>query len=50
MGMFSLGQFYEYGAGGLPKDVAEAVKWYRKAADLGETLAKSKLKTLHADQ
>ena len=31
-----LGLMYEKGLGGLPKDDAQAVSWYRKAADAGD--------------
>jgi TPR repeat protein len=34
--MVALGVMYEKGQGGLPKDDAQAVSWYRKAADAGE--------------
>lgn len=27
---------YQLGQGGLPKDLAQAVSWYRKAADAGD--------------
>ena len=32
---FSLGRCYEKGEGGVPRDMAAAVKWYRKALDHG---------------
>jgi membrane associated rhomboid family serine protease len=32
---FYLGTMYEYGGGGLAKDPAQALYWYRKAADQG---------------
>ena len=39
----NLGVMYEDGRGGLPKDDAKAVKWYRKAADQGHAAAHYKL-------
>jgi hypothetical protein len=33
--MHCLGYAYEFGVGGLPEDVAQAVHWHRKAADAG---------------
>jgi len=32
--MSDLGRMYEYGVG-IPQDPAEAVKWFRKAAEAG---------------
>jgi uncharacterized protein len=32
---FNLGQMYDKGEGGLPKDFAAAASWYRKAAEQG---------------
>ena len=40
--MFNLGLCYDYGKG-LQKDVAEAVKWYAKAAEKGYASAQSNL-------
>ena len=37
--MTNLGVMYRAGRGGLTKDDAEAVRWYRKAADLGDAWA-----------
>ena len=34
---------YERGAGGLAKDEAEAVRWYKKAAEQGDNAAKQAL-------
>ena len=34
--MYHVGVLYESGRGGLPKDEAQAVSWYRKAAEAGE--------------
>jgi TPR repeat protein len=34
---------YENGRGGLPKDDAQAVSWYRKAADAGNAFGMSRL-------
>ena len=42
-----LGAFYQLGAG-VPKDDAEAVKWYRKAADQGCADAQSSLGNMYA--
>jgi len=44
--MANLGEMYEHGLGGLPKDEAQAVSWYRKAAELGDDNAKAALKRL----
>jgi uncharacterized protein len=35
MGMAYLGFMYEHGKGGLTQNNAEAVRWSRKAAELG---------------
>ena len=43
--MAYLGLCYECGDG-VGLDVAEALKWYRKAADLGSSLAKESLDRL----
>ena len=37
------GVMYENGRGGLPKDDAQAVSWYRKAADAGNAFGMSRL-------
>jgi TPR repeat protein len=37
---------YESGHG-VRQDYAEAVRWYRKAADQGDLLAQAKLGTIH---
>ena len=37
-----LGSFYENGIGG-PQDYAEAVRWYRRAAEQGNALAQTHL-------
>ena len=39
---FALGLMYDVGQG-VPKDEAEAVKWYRKAADQGDAKAQTLL-------
>jgi len=39
LGMNNLGWMYENGRGGVPKDDAQAVSWYRKSADAGNTRA-----------
>ncbi|MGH7340306.1 MAG: hypothetical protein ACREKH_07430 [Candidatus Rokuibacteriota bacterium] len=44
--MASLSRMYEDGLGGLPKDDAEAVRWYRRAAAAGFAPATERLKTL----
>ena len=36
-GMYNLGVMYKNGGGGLPKDEAQAVRWYQKAAEAGDT-------------
>ena len=41
--MDRLGEAYETGQGGLPKDAAQAANWYRKAAQLGNSEAKAAL-------
>jgi TPR repeat protein len=41
-----LGFMYANGQGGLPKDEAQAVSWYRKAADAGDAQALAALKRL----
>ena len=46
---FSLGVMYEFGWGVPKKDDAEAVMWYRKAADQGLAIAQSTLGRLSAD-
>jgi TIR domain/Sel1 repeat len=46
VGWFILGVMYENGRGGFPKNVAQAVSWYRKAADAGDTDAQQALKRL----
>ena len=43
-----LGSCYETGSG-VEKDDAEAVKWYRKAAEQGDEEAKNVLKHLGAE-
>ena len=42
---YNLGVMYDNGEG-VPKDDAEAVKWYQKAADQGNADARSRLKAL----
>jgi TPR repeat protein/uncharacterized caspase-like protein len=41
--MAYLGQMYLIGGGGLDKNQAQAVSWYRKAADLGDALGMTNL-------
>jgi hypothetical protein len=38
---------YETGRGGLPKDDAQAVNWYRKAADAGHAHGMTKLAEMY---
>ncbi len=38
---------YETGRGGLPKDQAQAVSWYRKAADAGDARAMANLGAMY---
>ena len=45
---FNLGFMYANGRG-LPQDDAEAVKWYRKAAEQGHALAQSNLGVMYRD-
>jgi TPR repeat protein len=44
--MMLLGAMYEDGAGGLPKDAAAALDWYKKAADLGNSYGQEQVKRL----
>lgn len=44
--MVKLGDDYYYGENGKQKDYTEAVKWYRKAAEQGDAVAKMRLKAL----
>ena len=46
MAMADLGQMYEFGNAGLPKDDAEAVQWDQKSAVAGFTPAADRLKKL----
>ena len=41
-----LAMIYQEGGNGVQKDMTEAVKWYRRAAELGSSYAKNKLKEL----
>jgi hypothetical protein len=45
--MFTLGEFYERDV--EPSNYAEALKWYRKAADRGHTGAQSELSTMYKE-
>jgi TPR repeat protein len=45
-GMNNVGFHYENGIGGLPKSAAQAIIWYRKAANLGQAQAEASLKRL----
>ena len=44
--MNNLGYAYDYGKGGLTKDEAKAVEWYRKAAEGGNFWAAVRLQEL----
>ncbi len=44
-----LGFMYEYGAGGLQRDAAEALKWYHKAASQGDVMAKHSVARMYFD-
>ena len=46
MAMHNLGNYYEYGKGGLTKDEAKAVEWYREAAKVGIGKAVERLQEL----
>ena len=43
-GMSYVGDYYKYGLGGVEKNISEAKKWYKKAADLGNKSAEWKYK------
>ena len=45
--MDKLGQMYEYGRGGLPRDATEAFRWYSKAATGGRAQANYHLATMY---
>ena len=47
-GQYALGWMYANGRGGLIKDDAEAVRWYRKAAEQGHAAAKAALEKMQA--
>jgi TPR repeat protein len=38
---------YQLGQGGLTKDEAEAVRWYRKSADQGNALGQNNLGSMY---
>ena len=46
---FSLGVLYEVGGRLFPKDVVEALKWYRRAAEQGDTGAQTRLGDMYAE-
>ena len=48
MAQFHLGRMYLDGKG-VPKDLEEAVKWFRKAADQGDALALWALENLESE-
>ena len=45
---YNLGVMYDTGEG-VPKDYAEAAKWYRKAAEQGHAVAQFNLGVMYAD-
>jgi serine/threonine-protein kinase len=45
--MDKLGQMYEHGSGGLPRDATEAFRWYNKGAVAGQASALYHLGTLY---
>ena len=47
--MNALGVFYARGRGGLAQDEAEAVRWYRRAADAGDATAQNNLGIMYLD-
>ena len=44
----NLGIMYAYGRG-IPQDYAEALKWYRKAAEQGDARAQTNLGVMYAN-
>jgi TPR repeat protein len=48
-GMTKLGIMYEYGMGGLQEDDAQAVSWYRKAAEAGSRRAMNNLGVMYEE-
>ncbi|HDR9483237.1 TPA: sel1 repeat family protein [Burkholderia aenigmatica] len=44
-----LGNACEYGRGGIPQSLYDAVNWYTKAADRGDPAAQTKIGELYAD-
>ena len=48
MAQYNLGGMYALGRG-VPQDDAEAVKWYRKAADQGDAIAQHNLGVMYSD-
>lgn len=47
--MSNLGIAYENGEGELPKDDAQAVSWYRRAAESGSTAGMNNLGAMYAN-
>jgi TPR repeat protein len=43
IGQYNVGFLYEYGEYGIPQSIAEAFKWYRRAADQGLHDAETRL-------
>jgi len=44
--MFVLGNMYEFGEGGLKKDINKSIELYQKASSMGNTFARNRLKEL----
>jgi TPR repeat protein len=42
-GQSELGLAYEYGSGAAQRDYGEAIRWYRKTAEQGDSLARHQL-------
>ena len=45
MACYAFGHFYENGIH-YKKDIKEAIKWYKRSADLGDDIAVNRLKIL----
>ncbi len=46
---YKLGQLYDYGAEGVPRDQAEALKWYTLAARRGHAVAQNNLGVMYGE-
>jgi len=44
-----LGLAYEYGSGTAERDYGEAIRWYRKAAEQGDSLARHQLGRIYSE-